>query len=343
MHSKMAWVALAAGCGWFGCESACAPLPDVRQDAGGLDAGTGAVDAGPDAGGPCDPVEVLPGEANVRLVMLVDVSGSLQFVDPTGRRRDAMRAVAGHYADVADSHIMALGVGLRPWGEPVFMPAADFLVPGWVLASDVQTDLEGTLAALRAALLDDVNNLSPADRARTFYEVVLMSDGAPTPRCCEANAETVGALGPLADECPNNNLPEASPDAVYCQGLQELALCNDAAFLSNLRTTYEEDAGPQVLPGFAVGDDRNRSEGLRAEVAAMRADVEAAGAVRFRFHAGHLVSSELPAGLDPFAGIDACTLKSILLGLAEAGAGRYDQLDTADEFDVVPLITDCAG
>src|SRR5688572_27941457 len=78
-----------------------------------------------------------------------------------------------------------------------------------------------------------------AELARTKYIVLFFSDGLPDPQCCISADETSGALGGDPFGCPPEPWEQPTAGVRYCEGAEELDLCNDSAFLDQFQQNVE--------------------------------------------------------------------------------------------------------
>ena len=109
------------------------------------------------------------------------------------------------------------------------------------------SDLQGALEMVRSLVEWDIVQTqlnAPAELPRTRYQIVLVTDGAPSPRCtlndgAGAYASAMNPMGTWADS-----------DATYCN------------------TVDPQD--PDYIPGFFPGGDRNQNQQLFAPIEALK-------------------------------------------------------------------------
>lgn len=143
-----------------------------------------------------DPTEaVFP----VKIMLIVDTSGSMQFTDPSsatnnpGRQAAARKLVdrfknnpAVSFAIVQfNGKISVNGSSSSSTGGFTNNPAVLNTALGNLAQAEITTDYIGALSAAYEVLQRDMFEASPAERVRTKYVVIFFSDGGPNPVCQE--------------------------------------------------------------------------------------------------------------------------------------------------------------
>ena len=128
----------------------------------------------------------------VKVLFLVDTSGSNQFTDPNQQRASAV-------GDVIDRHIGNPGVSFSVvrFDGRIRDLTGGFTNDRGVLQDAVEllreadsvTDYQGALGTAFTTLLADMQASEPAQRVRTKYVVVFFSDGTPQPQCSREGDE----------------------------------------------------------------------------------------------------------------------------------------------------------
>jgi hypothetical protein len=251
--SAVAFVAALAGCQ---CSPSGTPI-DAGSDAGGnSDAGSSGNDGGADAG--CDFVRVLFLVENSGVMCVADDPGTeprspgfCLTVDPAidaGSTSGRVQALLAFQAAQLDSGVAAalapFDVIPRPipsQGIPYASALTSTQIQGLQTGLGTGSDLQGALQWAAEAIVQDML-LPPAElRARKRYEVVVLSDGIPSPRC-SAN----DGLSSYADAGnPSGVWADTSP---YCN-TGSVGACSDAG---------TDSQGNPCIPGFADGGDRNQ-------------------------------------------------------------------------------------
>ncbi|MEE2758050.1 MAG: VWA domain-containing protein [Myxococcota bacterium] len=168
----------------------------------------------------------------VKLLFVIDQSASLQCTDSTYRRFDALRQVIDDLLPLPNAYFGFVGFASWSRKQPFTRNQDEirpFLDPAQ--GEGPATDYQGALASALQMLEQDMLDSGPAQRARTRYVVVFVSDGTPEPRCnagCEDDNRTcadgvdsdgdglVDASDPDCADLDDNSL---SPDNLY-------AVCN---------------------------------------------------------------------------------------------------------------------
>ncbi len=127
-------------------------------------------------------------EWQVKIMMIIDSSGSLQMLDENDHRVLATQELVKEYADKPNflfdiikfnSRVSVLTDGfvhLRGNEENVFGGQG-------LLEADSMTDYQGALGVAYQELLKDMENSSLAELLRTKYVLLFFSDGTPDPVC----------------------------------------------------------------------------------------------------------------------------------------------------------------
>lgn len=279
----------------------------------------------------CDQHPELP--SPVKVLLLVDVSGSLQFTDQAGVRLTALRSFVDRLA-AQGAQVATMGFGATVFVEPtvtgpndaLFIPASAWEEPEFLGFADVQTDLEGALSVARMHLQADIARTEPNELARTRYVTVLFTDGAPSPVCCVEGAERSDEPADEYD-CPAESWeePAAGP---YCSAYTEATLCDDPDFLQRAReNTVEPANGPnygegQVQPyaGLVAGGNYNR-RGTLEDAARLIGALTQDGVGAVNMHAFMLSDPTLPDQVKQIYQLNACRAQRTLDVIAEPVGG----------------------
>ena len=178
----------------------------------------------------------------VKILFVIDASGSMQFTDPNRKIRDAVSAVVDRlrtnpsvkFAFIAFNGIVRVNsadptnannnfdhVTSQSLGKSASFYPGNQLPPGAldsVTIRDAVTDYQGALGATYRLLELDMLNAAPTERTRSKYVVVFLSDGWPNPQC-NADCMNPQAQPVCADR---STLPPAAKDA-----FPELKSCQD--------------------------------------------------------------------------------------------------------------------
>lgn len=279
------------------------------------------------------------GPSPVKVLVLVDVSASMQFSDQPQSVLAAIRAQMEYFSTRPEALVSVMGFGASVFTEPLiagaadprFEPAATWVEPTFLALKDQEGDLEGALAAAQTLLLTDMLAVSAGDLKRTRYVVIVVTDGALSPVCCRDGDESLGTPDdPFG--CAVEPFEEpVDPNAVFCEGAAEIALCDDPATLASFRDAWQGSVGGTGMPDFGDGvagvldgfiptGDRNRVRSLENNVRAMRglgAQFDTALDVSFV----HVLDSTLPDDVKASFGFNDCRISARLDDLAFIGAG----------------------
>lgn len=267
----------------------------------------------------------------VKIMFMIDGSGSMQFVDNPTRRALAVEEVIlrlranpsvsfavirFNESDVVltkpGTNITAddpLGVDLSGafTRDPAILQQA---VQGLRVADSV-TDYQGALSTAFQILASDMLNSAPADLGRTKYVLLFLSDGDPFPDCCSVESQAMG----LCDRA--RNIP-------FCENPDQI------------RTN------PTQLPWLAAGEDYNQPHQIRAAVQDIMDLAESFNVGELRMHTAFLFDPSLVSSLDANGCYNlgggivlVCPdeARELLGMMAEVGDGVFRDFSAAEEID----------
>ncbi len=292
----------------------------------------------------------------VKLLLVLDTSGSLQFTDQAGLRRAAVQQLMSNLATQNDLQVATMGFGSNINVDPpidgaeaaLFVPASQWQPPSFLNLKDVQTNYHGALSAVKTHILLDLLRSDPAEIARTKYVIIFFSDGAPTPKCCISVDETVGDLGRMPYDCAPEPFEAPRPDVVYCEGEPEQAICNDPGFLERFRNRNPPDgnvpgvsgAPPDYGDGTLQGlnelepnDNYNRTYQLEDLVTDVMDLGREFGVGEMRLHTALLFDSSLDDQTKAIFRLNRCRSERLLQRMAELGNGIYRDFENGEEID----------
>lgn len=228
-------------------------LPDGDGDSGGdADADT---DADTDADSDTDADEP-PAQAPYRVLFLVDASASHVRTDPSGQRQGLVEDALRPLLPQTNANVGALFFSSKvvpvEFGDPA---ASRFDL--WSIAES-SADLQGVLATARDFVETEANAMTPEDRARATFEVVVVGDGMVGPRCdqgCEDDEET------CQDEQDNDDdqlVDQNDPDCEDTRPDSRYSICN--AGEPPEENHYLDWPDGHLCPGY------NRTEDFRARI-----------------------------------------------------------------------------
>ncbi len=267
----------------------------------------------------------------VKVLFAIDQSYSLQCTDSTNRRYAALNQLIG---DLLENPATSLGfVGFSSWSraQAFTRNVADiqpFLDPAAGLGQ--ATDYQGALATAAKMLETDMINAGPAERARTRYVVVFMSDGVPQPRCnqgCEDDEERCknhedddgdGAIDGADTDCANIGDTSLHPD-------NEFGACN-----SDIGALRDEGivGDDEYVDMVSICPAYNQPEQILHRVSQILElqDTYSVGSVTLNtvllFSPQHIVDDACPDASAGF-GYDEDQARSLLRAMALEGKGAF--------------------
>lgn len=266
----------------------------------------------------------------VKILFMIDGSGSMQFVDnPTFRalaveeailrlRSNSSVSFAVIRFNESDAVLTKPNSQITsddPFGVDLsgaFTQDVGILqqaVQGLRVADSV-TDYQGALSTAYQLLLQDMLAEAPAQLARTKYVILFLSDGDPFPECCSQASQAQG----LCDPSTNIYFCE-DPDAI--------------------RTN------PTQLPYLAAGEDYNQPFQIYASVQDIMDLGQNFQVGEIRMHTAFLFDPTLVGALDAngcysIGGVNfvcADEARELLSGMAEIGEGVFRDFSAAEEID----------
>lgn len=274
----------------------------------------------------------------VKILFLIDQSASLQCTDAANQRFTALNRVVSELYPLPN--VQFGFVGFSSWSRRVDFTRSmeaiqPFLDPSGGLGP--ATDYQGSLATALQMLEKDMIDAGPAERARTKYVVVFMSDGSAEPRCnpgCEDDRTACGngrdddgdGLADGADpDCTNVTDAASHPDSLY-------PVCNtDGDYRDQVASgTYVDMQG--VCPAYNMPDQ------ILQRIADIRAleDAYSAGSVTLHsvllFAEQSAVDAVCPDAAGQF-GYEHDRARALLQAMADAGGGTFRDVNLQREDD----------
>lgn len=270
----------------------------------------------------------------VKILFVIDGSGSMQFVDNPGRRAVAVEEVllrlranpSVSFAIIrfneADVVLTKPGTDITA-GNPLSTDLSGaFTRDPAILGQAVQelrvadsvTDYQGALSAARLVLAQDMLQSPPEQLARTKYVVIFLSDGDPFPTCCSRRSQDAG----LCTRDTNIFFCE-NPDAVR----------------------RDQDNDDTLLPFLEAGEDYNQPYQIFGAVRDIMELGETFGVSELRLHTAFLFDPSLVGALDDrgcysIGGVNfVCPEEARMLlgGMARIGEGIFRDFSAAEEID----------
>jgi hypothetical protein len=291
----------------------------------------------------------------VKILFVVDTSGSMQFVDPTSAQAPPIRQAA--VRQVIDGlknnprvsfAIVQFNATLR-FNGGASSPFTLFIHDGAALSNaladlaqaELPGDYQGALAMALDVLQGDMQGSAPSDLPRTKYVVILLGDGGPSPVCkagCSNDA-------PLGGECSGGAC--GTPDVCgRCDGPPPSL---SASFCDLPRDQWCDAFNPwncESMQGWFYAmtspcQEYNSEAQLLQQVQAITALASRLHAGQVQLHTARILAPNLPADIMTLFGIDPAASASLMSKIAAAGGGTYldGQKATIDllKLDLGPL------
>lgn len=267
----------------------------------------------------------------VKILFIIDGSGSMQFVDQPTRRALAveeaiLRLRANPSVSFAvirfnesDAVLTKPGADINagdPFGVDLsnaFTRDFDILsqaVQGLRVADSV-TDYQGALSSAFLVLSQDMLASPPAQLARTKYVVLFLSDGDPFPTCCSRESEEAG----------------------ICTRDTNIFFCEDPDAIRQ---------NPTQLPFLEASTDYNQNYQIFNVVQDIVELGQNFGVGELRMHTAFLFDPTLVDSLDPTTGcyviggvnfVCPDRARELLGTMADIGQGVFRDFSTAEEID----------
>ncbi|MEM9115415.1 MAG: VWA domain-containing protein [Myxococcota bacterium] len=266
----------------------------------------------------------------VKILFMIDGSGSMQFVDPNNLRARAVeeaiiRLRANPSVEFAvirfnesDAVLTRPGTDISatdPFGVDLsgaFTRDVDTLtaaVNGLNVADSV-TDYQGALSSAFLLLSQDMLDSPPAELARTRYVLLFLSDGDPFPTCCSQESQAAG----------------------ICEADTNIFFCEDPDAIRQ---------NPTQLPFLEASQDYNQPYQIFDVVQDIMELAENFGVGDLRLSTGFLFDQSLVDDLNAdgcfvIAGVNfvcADEARSLLGTMAEIGQGVFRDFSNAEEID----------
>ncbi len=266
----------------------------------------------------------------LKVLFLIDQSYSLQCTDSTNKRFGPLTDLVNELLANPAAEIGFIGFSSWSLAQPFTRNLPDiqpFLDDS--MGMGPATDYQGALALAIKMLEDDMVESGPAERARTRYIVVFVSDGVPEPRCnagCEDDQNACsdgqdndgdGATDGADSDCANIGDNSLHPDNLY-------GVCN----------TDLEIPEDEYVDMLGVCPEYNQPQQIMARVSQLLElqDAYSTGSVTLNtvllFSPQAVVESVCPGASAQF-GYDEIQARQMLRGMAEEGNGIFRDANLA--------------
>lgn len=296
----------------------------------------------------------------VKILLLLDGSGSLQFTDEGAIRVRAVTELLNRYAgnDSVLFHLILFNTFIKEFPEANEFWDAQRLsqavnLNAQLQVAEVLTDYQAALSAAFELIAIDANSAASSGEARnTKYVVLLFSDGQPSPVCCICEDEMDTKPTPdVSMDCsageeypagagPSQCLPPTPADLSIgmqlnrvCEGQWEFNICNTTFDeFQDMGITFPERWQGQ-FPDLNTELNYNREFQLLSLVDDMVDLTKGLGVGSFQLHSIMLWNASLPAGIQAILGANYCRQAHLMQQIAERGGGEYREARSAEEID----------
>lgn len=285
-----------------------------------------------------------PPSEEVRYLVVMEASDSLDLTDPTMERFRALRALLAQHQNnnLARFRLVMVHEHYRTWPvEPRFLPASELNLspldnPASTLRElrqepDLQNGLDGITELLQQ---DTATNGAPA-----AYRVLLFMDGSWGWVCCRCEDETDGAGGAGPLECFNETPTFADTGVGYISGARacddqyEFLLCNVTAGTPIAGGPFGDMAASRIRQG-----NYSRLVQLEYRVNSLWHAAALAGA---NFQLDVVLLNNADAPFQATAAYNPATMdvkRANLVALAAAGGGLLHEFATPTSLDFAGVL-----
>jgi len=273
-----------------------------------------------------DPTEaVFP----VKIMLIVDCSGSMQFTDPANAasspgRQAAVRKVVDRFKNnpAVSFSIIEFNGKVTVNGQSgsstsgfTNNPAVLDQALGNLAQAEITTDYQGALSTAYEVLSKDMYEASPTERVRTKYVVIFFSDGGPNPQCKEGCKNDPSAVPNVDSWCD-------VPRDQWCE-LYNPTDCSD------MTKWYPS----MVEPCRAY----NTTEQIVQKVTDIMELGEQYTVGEIRLHTAFLFNESLAPDLQVLFGAEKAKAEPLLQAMATAGNGLYRSFSSGGQIDFLSI------
>jgi len=291
----------------------------------------------------------------VKLMLVVDTSGSMQFTDQPGLRVNAVRQLINSLRAQSNVFVSTMGFGsnvyLQPEivgpTDPIFQPVSEWTEPPFISIKDVTTDYQGALDAAKQLMLLDMLRSTAAELSRTKYVILFFSDGSPQPKCCIDIDETPGSYAGDPYNCPLEPWEIANPpapDARMCEANEEVLFCNDTERLDFFRDNVQGVVGGSGQPNLGTGSlaavdklEINSNYNRNYQITGLVQDImdlgEQFGVGEIQVNTALLYDDNLGDGVKQIFDLNKCRAVSLLQDMADIGHGQFRDFASSESID----------
>jgi hypothetical protein len=281
----------------------------------------------------------------VKILFLVDTSGSMIVTDPAKVRVQGVNDVIKKYSGLPGVEFAVIGFSsaivpatVDKMGAAIFTSTPDLAAIDNVISqADDLTDDQGILGAAYELLTTDIVASTPAERARSKYIIIFFTDGIPDP-LCSADTTPCGSMScaPHTHCDPTTILNAASQETEHYECDPDYMICTvpkkdwSSVFAGSLNTAD--------YPQLQAGANYNTTPQILASVDQIMA-------LQSQYHVGSItlntnflfplnaLSNPLAA---PFA-LDRPAGDALLTAMAEHGNGTFQEFTSDTQINFLNI------
>ncbi|PKN54954.1 MAG: hypothetical protein CVU56_23750 [Deltaproteobacteria bacterium HGW-Deltaproteobacteria-14] len=266
----------------------------------------------------------------VKVLFLIDQSGSLQCTDGDNRRFQAIDDIISQLRP--NPYVSFAVIGFSSWSREVAFTrdraAIDAVIdPAGGLGP--ATDYQGALATALRLLEHDMVATDPGERARTKYVAVFVSDGVAEPRCLAGCEDDNTACADGRDNDGDGLSDAADPD---CQDIDDFSIKPDSLY--GVCNTTQEVPDTVYVDYSGICPAYNQPDQILFRVAELGrlADTYGVGAIALHtvllFAPQELVEARCPGASASF-GYNGGPARALLQAMADQGGGTFRDVNLA--------------
>ena len=275
----------------------------------------------------------------VKILFLVDVSGSLVVTDPADVRGTAIAQVIQKYQGLPgiEFDVTTFSSAIRDVTGGFTSTPDLAAIAAAVSQNDNLTDDLGALAAAYETLTVDMLKSTPAERARSRYLIILFTDGTPDP-LCSADTTPCGKMS-----CAPHSHCDPTTILNSMNQQTEQYVCNPDFLICTVpkakwASAFNPPIDPSLYPQLQNGANYNTTPQLLASVGQIMA-------LQSQYHVGSIeldtnflfpvaaLSNPLAVPFD----LDRPAAEALLTAMATAGNGAFQEFTSDTQINLLNI------